>query len=129
MKALALNKDGSLKLLEADVCKQIVDYLGTVGFQCIRTPTTRIKYPSGKWGMVFEEGFADYICVRPREMGQADFFYAELKRPKASTEKEHRTRQAEWERVKSIQGFLVYRAKDSEPDQLEAFKAWFGRHY
>jgi hypothetical protein len=33
------------------------------------------------------------------------------------------TRQAEWERVKSIQGFLVYRAKDSEPDQLEAFKA------
>jgi hypothetical protein len=129
MKALALNPDGSLKLLEADVSKQIIMYLEANGFHAIRTPATKIRYPSGKWGKIFEAGFADYIFVRPRLWGQADFFYAELKRPKASTEKKHMTRQAEWERVKSIQGFLVYRAKDSEPDQLEAFKAWFGRHY
>jgi hypothetical protein len=129
MKALALNKDGSLKLLEADVSKQIVDYLAANGFECIRTPSTRIQYPSGKWGRIFEAAFADYICVRPRMWGQADFFYAELKRPNASTEKKHKTKQAEWERDKTAQGFLVYRAADNEPDQLEAFKRWFKRHY
>lgn len=128
---LKLNKDGSLKLIEADVSETILDFLRAHRFEVVRTPATRVRYPSGQWGWIHEAGHPDYICLRPDGVGtgKGDIFYMELKAPQAKTNKQRKAAQAEFARVKREQGFLCYLPPDSEADQYVRFVRWFNEHF
>lgn len=125
-KPLRLNEDGTLVVDEKDVTEQIISFLALHGWDCLRTPASRVQWPSGKWGWIFEEGFADHVCVRPvlDEPHLTEFFYAELKANKSNTNKKRKAAQEEFARRKTEEGFLCYVAPD-KGDQFELFKKWY----
>ncbi len=129
-KALKLDKDGNLKLSEQDVTGRIIGFLEAERWDCLRTPATKVRYPSGGWGWIFEEGHPDYICTRPVGGGYAaaalvQLFYLELKRPDASTHKRRLDKQREFTEAKTRAGYLCYRAPDQEHEQFDLFKEWY----
>jgi hypothetical protein len=133
-KPLKLDDKGRLKVDEVETAKAILDFLRAEGWDCLRTPASRIRYPSGQWGWIFEEGHADYICTRPIEPRRSsrvaiEFFYLETKAPDARTHKERLDKQREFAEAKTLRGYLCYRAPEGEHDQFEVFLEWYNRYF
>jgi hypothetical protein len=127
-KPLTLDDAGNLKLAESQVSEQINDLLRAHGWECIRTPATKVKYPSGQWGWIFEEGHADWLCVRPVRTGLVEMFYREDKARKGKTSAERRAKQHAWAEERRHHGYLVC-SIPHDVDGLEWFKLWYWTNF
>lgn len=63
---LQLDRHGKLKLSEADVTKQCIDFLRAHGWRCIRLETMPVTGPGGGMTMIGEPGQPDWIVIRSK---------------------------------------------------------------
>jgi hypothetical protein len=130
MSSVLLEKDGSIKLSEADVTQQIKDYLAMRGWKMIRTAADKVVHVSGRWTTPFEIGHPDWICVRPvQEIGRADFFYLETKARRGKTSKKRAALQAAFAQGALAIGFAVCRMPDGLDDPYGHFVSWYQAMY
>jgi hypothetical protein len=128
--SVMLEKDGSLKLSEADVTQQIKDYLEMRGWKMIRTAADKVVHVSGRWTTPFEAGHPDWICVRPvKEIGQTEFFYLEIKARNGKTSKKRAALQAAFAQGAKAIGFAVCRMPDNLDDPFGHFVSWYQAMY
>jgi hypothetical protein len=116
-------------LTEADWSKQINDFLRWRGWEPKRTPSLRVRYPSGGYGWIFCEGHADWLCLRPVSPGVTETFYREDKRPGGKTAAARKATQAAWAEVQRDAGYLVCSMPEDTPDPFLWFCDWYRANF
>jgi hypothetical protein len=121
--ALKLAPNGTLALREADVTRQILDYLHAHGWRCLRMQSGLFQRPNGGKARVRigEAGLPDYIVMRgnPAVRTCPQMFFLELKRPGGKPS----AAQMEWRRQAEADGFAVCCA-----DSVEYIAGWIRRN-
>lgn len=82
-KALQLDKAGRLKLSEADVVRQVCDFLEAHGWRLFRTGYGEIHRAGEARATVGEEFMPDRLCVRYKTGAYCELLWIEFKRKKA----------------------------------------------
>lgn len=117
-KALKLDKRGKLRLSEADVTKQCIDWLQAHGWTAIRRHVGTFTAGSGRLVKLGEKGDPDWLIYCPWEdpgYGYARLFHLELKAKGGRLRKEQRIRHSQLR----FDGQLVCVA-----DSLDGLQKW-----
>jgi hypothetical protein len=128
-KGLKLDRDGKLAIPEAEVERTIEAFLRAEGWEYIHTKAENVKRSGApahaKYTLDALAVRALAHCNRGMDPGLSHTFYLELKKRRATTAKARlkgQTDTVEWLRS---QGFLVYQAKENDPDPVGSFEQWY----
>lgn len=104
--ALQLDRCGKLKLSEADVTKQCIDFLRAHGWRCIRLETKPVIGPGGHAELIGERGQPDWLALRVESPGTAvvSAIFIEFKAPGRKPTR----KQIEWHEQAQRDGFEVW---------------------
>ena len=109
-----------VKLSEADVTKQVTDFLRYRKWTLIRLNSGLFNTKDGKRTyQIGEKGQADWLALRPFYDGKFNVFFVEIKAPG----KKPRADQARWLWVKGKEGFHA-----TWTDSLERFIEWYEKN-
>ena len=108
----------SVKLSEADVTKQVTDFLRYRKWTLIRLNSGLFQTRDGgkRTYQIGEKGQADWLALRPFGDGKFNVLFVEMKAPG----KRPRADQERWLWVKQEEGFNA-----TWTDSLEGFIAWY----
>lgn len=129
-RALKLDKTGKLRLSEADVTKQVCDFLAVEGWRGVRMNVGGISYtPTGfppRFVQFGEKGMSDWLFIRyemiwriakkPSHYGMANVMWLEMKAPG----KKPKPHQLAWHEAERARGALV-----KVVDHFETFRDWY----
>lgn len=119
---LKLDRAGKLKLSEADVVRQVTDYLEIRGWRGLKQGYGEIWRDGKPVEWVGEEGMPDRQFIRYKGGQYAEIIWAEFKRPKCKGDSGGRLRpkQSEWLMVETARGGLCVVV-----DSLDQFAEWY----
>jgi len=121
-RATKLDRAGKLKLSEADVARQVTDFLEFRGWRGLKTGYGEIHRDGAVVERVGEEGMPDRQFLRYKIAVYAEVIWAEFKRPKCAGDFGGRLRKAQRE-------WLFYEAARGAAcvvvDDLGQFQKWY----
>ena len=111
-----------MRLREADVSKQVNDFLNLRGWRVTRLPAGVVTHQSGRRMKIGETGRADWECTRPSASGRGhvDHFFREDKAPAGR----RGAAQVAWSRRMEAEGYLVCTIPPGM-DGLTWFREWY----
>lgn len=120
--ALQLDKAGKLKLSEADVVRQVEDFLFHRGWRIYKTGYGEITRDGRVVDTVGEEGMPDKCAVRYNSGRYCELIWLEFKRPKCKGDSGGKLRKSQvtWMAIERARGALCL-----VPDSIETFMAWY----
>lgn len=123
--ALQLDKAGRLKLSEADVVRQVCDFLQARGWRIFRTGYGEIRTMERIVDTVGEIGMPDFLAVRYKTGCYCELIWMEFKRPKSKGDTGGRLRksQVSWIALERALGATVVVV-----DSLVDFMGWYRRN-
>lgn len=121
-RGLRVDKAGKLKLSEADVVRQIEDFLYARGWRIFVTGYGQIQRQGGVVAVVGEKGMPDRQAIRYKTGGYAEVIWLEFKRPPSAGDSGGRLSdgQIQWIRRERELGGLCF-----VPDNLDEFLVWY----
>lgn len=121
---LKLDRDGKLAVPESNVEATIGGFLVAEGWQFVPTKAENLNRSGAP---AHKKDTLDALAVRPirGKCGPVQCFYLELKRRRAYTNRKHLLGQSDTVGYLRSQGFLVYQAKENDPDPIGSFEQWY----
>lgn len=119
---LRIDREGKLKLSEADVVRQIKDFLYARGWRILVTGYGQIQREGGVVAVVGEKGMPDRQAIRYKTGGYAEVIWLEFKRPPSAGDPGGRLsdKQVAWIENERLRGGLCF-----VPDNLDEFLVWY----
>lgn len=125
--AIKLDKEGKLRLSEADVTEQVCQFLGAEGWRGYRMNVGGMENTPGNYVRFGETGVPDWLFIRygaaPTAMDnaaqyrvRADVLWIEMKAPNKKPE----PHQLAWHEAERARGALV-----KVVDHFETFRDWY----
>lgn len=128
-RALTIEKStGKLRLLEADVDRQVTDFLEWNGWVCTRTAVIKALSTQG-FIDIGEKGHADRLCTRPVAEALCGCFFLETKRHRGKFSAKHIAQQKAWQAGMEARGYLVCVLPMDVPDLYTWFREWYHVHF
>lgn len=109
----------AIRLREADVTRQVKDFLQFRGWRLIRNNVTTMQAADGAWVQFGEKGMPDYLALFYLPNGTCQHIWIELKHPKTGIT---RDKQREWQQREAQRGALVLQVR-----QFDEFACWYDR--
>lgn len=121
-RALRIDKDGKLKLSEADMFRQVEDFLRAHGWRVFVTGYGEIHRGGRVVAVVGEEYMPDRLCIRYGAGSYAEVMWLEGKRPKSKGDSGGKLSdgQRNWLRDEVARGATCF-----VPDNLPGFQEWY----
>jgi hypothetical protein len=122
---LGVDKQGKLKVSEADIEKACTEILELDGWRALKTNPCSDRSRGKGFG---EIGMADYLYIRYHNwgpQGNAEVMWIEWKRPGGKATLEQRL----WTVAERKRGALALIAGHDFPASIEGFKAWYDRWF
>jgi hypothetical protein len=121
-RGLRLDKDGKLKLSEADVIRQIEDFLDAHGWRVFVMGYGEIERGGRVVAVVGEEFMPDRQAIRYKTGAFAEVIWLEFKRPPSAGDPGGRLSagQKRWIEREQKRGAACF-----VPDNLEEFQVWY----
>lgn len=115
---MKLDEQGALTLSEAEVSRQVIDYMHAQHWYCMRLQSGLLQRPGATKSRIrlTEPGTADWCCLRPNYDGSVECMFIEMKRKGGKLSDV----QVSWQASMSQRGFHI-----KVVDDFSAFEKWY----